>query len=390
MSIEFLPHGNKCNLKCSYCYQEPMRIAGNHAPSAKLARATEVLAGLQQPFTLFGGEPLLTSVPELDQYFAIGYEKFKSNSIQTNGLLIGDAHIDLFKRYNVHVGLSLDGPGKLNSPRCDIADTERILYNIRRLYKERINWSLIVTIHRENATRIDRLCEFLDEMEQLGARGINLHNLELDYKAHEIALSPEENFNTFCALYGVSKESKVDWHPFVDIKNLLTRSGPANCVWNACDPLTTPAVQGVGADGNLYNCGRTNKEGVDWLKSSYHSSERYLALYHTPQEHGGCKDCRYFFACKGHCPGTAIDGDWRNRTRDCKFWFSLISFIELDLGLSIDHVKLNSEFISITEGRGNSSHIDSPHGDVPHGDEHGDHTDLTPRVTSGAPVTWIG
>ncbi len=42
--------------------------------------------------------------------------------------------------------------------------------------------------------------------------------------------------------------------------------------------------------------------------------DRYVKLYQTPQAHGGCAGCRFFLMCKGHCPGTAIEGDWRNRT----------------------------------------------------------------------------
>src|SRR5205085_10095838 len=54
----------------------------------------------------------------------------------------------------------------------------------------------------------------------------------------------------------------------------------------------------------------------------------YLALYHTPQEAGGCKDCRFFLMCKGQCPGTAIDGDWRNRTEHCEVWKALFKVLE--------------------------------------------------------------
>jgi uncharacterized protein len=35
--------------------------------------------------------------------------------------------------------------------------------------------------------------------------------------------------------------------------------------------------------------------------------------------------------CKGQCPGTAIDGDWRNRTEYCEVWKRLFEYIEDDL-----------------------------------------------------------
>jgi uncharacterized protein len=104
-----------------------------------------------------------------------------------------------------------------------------------------------------------------------------------------------------------------------------------SCIWNACDPYTTRAVRGVGGNGQRSNCGRTNKDGIDFVKASVPGFERYLALYATPQEVGGCKGCRFFLMCKGQCPGTAIDGDWRNRTEYCEVWMTLYAFLEKEL-----------------------------------------------------------
>jgi uncharacterized protein len=104
-----------------------------------------------------------------------------------------------------------------------------------------------------------------------------------------------------------------------------------SCVWNACDPYTTRAVRGVEGDGQRTNCGRTNKEGIDFVKAEQPGYERYLTLYHTPQEHGGCQGCRFFLFCKGQCPGTAIDQDWRNRTEHCEIWKTLFTKAEGDM-----------------------------------------------------------
>ena len=35
--------------------------------------------------------------------------------------------------------------------------------------------------------------------------------------------------------------------------------------------------------------------------------------------------------CKGQCPGTAIDGDWRNRTEHCEVWKALFTQLETEL-----------------------------------------------------------
>jgi len=77
--------------------------------------------------------------------------------------------------------------------------------------------------------------------------------------------------------------------------------------------------------------GAQTKEGVEFLKADVTSYERYLALYNTPQEYGGCQGCRFFMGCRGQCPGTAIDGDWRNRTEHCSSWLAAFELIEREL-----------------------------------------------------------
>ena len=38
-----------------------------------------------------------------------------------------------------------------------------------------------------------------------------------------------------------------------------------------------------------------------------------------------------FLMCKGQCPGTAIDGDWRNRTEHCLIWKALFEHFENEI-----------------------------------------------------------
>ena len=103
------------------------------------------------------------------------------------------------------------------------------------------------------------------------------------------------------------------------------------CVWNACDPYTTRAVQGIEGHGQRSNCGRTNKDGIDFVKADREGFERYLALYHAPQACGGCQGCRFFVMCKGQCPGGSINGDWRNRSSKCELWMALFERFEAEL-----------------------------------------------------------
>jgi uncharacterized protein len=98
---------------------------------------------------------------------------------------------------------------------------------------------------------------------------------------------------------------------FDDMRRLLKgEDRNTTCIWNACDPYTTKAVHGLEGNGQKSNCGRTNKDGIDFVKADTEGFERYIALYQTPQENGGCRGCRFFLMCKGQCPGTSINRDW--------------------------------------------------------------------------------
>jgi uncharacterized protein len=116
---------------------------------------------------------------------------------------------------------------------------------------------------------------------------------------------------------------------FQEIEQLMRATDDkVSCVWNACDPYTTSAVSGVEGNGQRSNCGRTNKEGINFIKARRANYMRYIALYHTPKSMGGCQGCRFFSMCKGHCPGTSINGDWRNRTEHCAIWMALFERCE--------------------------------------------------------------
>ena len=397
MSVEVNVVGTQCKLACSYCYQLPVRQATkNRAPVLNHeAIQTAVLAANPGPagFSVFGGEPLLAKVEDLERIWAFGLERYGSNGIQTSGAPITEEHLALFKRYKVHVGFSIDGPGALNdarvagSPAATRAATAHSIAMMGRCLTDGIGCSLIVTLHRLNAAP-DRLPELLDWFRKLDAAGLSnarLHLLERDGPGGErLALTDEENTAALFAARDLQEEMRLRFDVFSDIENKLRdQGGSASCVWNGCDPWTTPAVHGIEADGSRSLCQRVHKDGQKWSPADSRSNIRQQVLWSTPQNQGGCNGCRFFLQCGGHCPGTAIDGDWRNRTLDCRTWFALMERIEGEMvsrgespaSLAPDLEARIERSLTLSNAGG---HGDA-HGDSPHGDEHGDHTDGSAR-----------
>ena len=340
MAVELRPLGVKCNIQCQYCYQNPQRDAGNVSQEYDIEEMKKAVEAEGGPFSLFGGEPLLLPLPDLEKLWAWGQERYGHNSMQTNGARITDEHIDLIKRYKVHVGVSIDGPGELNDARWagslehTRATTAKVEAVIERLCREGLTPTLIITLHRGNASpeKLPVMREWFKKLEATGIKSARLHLLEVDHEdvraAH--AMTAEENLQAvrmFADLEPELRTLKLDL--FDDVRRLLAGSDDGiTCVWGACDPYTTSAVRGVEGHGQRSNCGRTNKDGVDFVKADQEGFERYLALYHTPQTHGGCQGCRFFIFCKGQCPGTGIDNDWRNRSEHCGAWMEVFERAE--------------------------------------------------------------
>lgn len=360
MGVELRPLGVNCNIGCQYCYQNPQRDAGNLTKAYDLEAMKAAIVRDGGSFILFGGEPLLMPEDDLEAMWAWGLERFGHNGVQTNGTLINENHIRMFKQYRVQVGISIDGPGELNdtrwagSPTKTRALTAKTEAAIERLCREGLPPSLIVTLHRRNAApdRLPAMNEWFRLLDQLGITSARLHILEVDSPLirQRYTLTMPENITALINFSQLERSlARLRFDVFADLERLLLgQDESATCVWMACDPYTTAAVHGVEGHGQSSNCGRTNKDGIDFTKAETPGYERYIALYNTPQEHGGCQGCRFFLMCKGQCPGTALDSDWRNRSEHCEVWKQMFRQIEdrlLDRGVFPISVQPNRVYL---------------------------------------------
>ncbi len=345
MTVEVHPVDMHCRRSCLYCHEGPVRRASRNARPARVdheaIRRAVLAEASPDGFSLHGGEPLLADLADLEALFAFGFEQYGHNGVQTDGAVITDAHMDLFRRYRVCVGFSIDGPGELNDARAagTLAETRaasaRSEAALRRCLAEGIGCSLIVTLHRVNAApdRLPRLLGWLRELDTLGLRDARLHALELDGAARRIALDVPEAVAAFVAVHGLERELRgLRFEVFKDIEALLRgEDDRVTCVWGACDPWVTAAVRGIAADGGRTICPRVHKDGLQRLPALPGPLVRQIVLTETAQEENGCRGCRFFTVCKGQCPGTAIGGNWRNRSTDCALWRGLLEHVESEL-----------------------------------------------------------
>jgi len=445
MSIEVRPVGVTCNLRCAYCYEQPIRDVNPTLKYNKEAVLSQIDSATGN-WSLFGGEALILPIEDVAELFKLGFEKWGRTGIQTNGTLITPAHIELFEKYKTGVGISLDGPDDLNDSRWagtldatrkatarTLAAIDMLLERAHTTGNSALIPSLIITLHAGNASvnAWPRMKAWFQELDNRGIRNINFHVMELDYKAtkdSEWYLPHDRMKEVMLDLWELSTTFKnINILNFREITDLLRgKDERVMCVWHACDPWNTSAVQGLEGDGSPSHCTRTNKDGIDWLPAegwgketywqigkfhkTHRSHERQLSLYVTPQEHGGCKDCRFWSLCMGQCPGTgdeSVDGqygDWRLRSSYCQTWKDLfeegerrlLQLGELPISKNPNRLKIEQVMygewkegreISLTETIRSVTkcvaprHLDGNN----HGDHHGDHTNLANVVGNKVP-----
>ncbi|MBO5776589.1 MAG: radical SAM protein [Clostridia bacterium] len=164
------PVSGKCNAACKYCFYrdevESRAIADYGFFTQELAsifikKALTYVDGGHLTLVFQGGEPTLIGLDFYKYFFeTLKTQNFKGAtftiSMQTNGILIDERWCNLFKEYNVLVGLSLDGDKISNSERIDRSGRDiyaRILDTARMLKEHRVEFNILSVIHAKNVKR---------------------------------------------------------------------------------------------------------------------------------------------------------------------------------------------------------------------------------------------
>ena len=413
MTIIICPVGSRCNFLpgCSYCFQgETMHNDASLKYDFEAIKRSllEVWKGPYQgsDVCLHGGECLLTPLPELEKLLSLIYNLpwkgggvKRTSAIMTNGTLITEEHIQLFKKYNTHVGISMDGPSNLNvmrgfnpsDPEATRRYNARLNATIKRLREMRVPVSIICVLHSKNAGTKEmrqQLGGWVLQLKEMGITSGRFNPVECN-EHPEYELSQEQLFQMWVNVYGWNKKYGVSWNPAVEMEKNLTGENkhPQSCGFDRCDPFSTHTFS-ILPNGQTGNCDKTFGSGFYPRSGSNSSCGRYEALRQTE-----CMGCPYITICGGGCPFDSAEGDWRHKSRYCEAIRKTYSYIEKRLReekpgikLSIDAQPKVQETVEPSGNRahgdtphGDSNHQDDYHGDAPHGDSlHGDtaHQDM--------------
>jgi len=356
-------------MACLYCFQRPTikRPLAVHEKIdlEKIEKALEIVRSSFKSYynqsidevVFHGGEPTSIPLDELEKLFDFFKSKGLKISMQSNCYMITDEHIKLFKKYNVRVGASVDGFPDINLLRGFFDDNGnelpaskdyriKVIENIKRLHDEKILYGVIILLHKLNAgddKKIDRLIEFLKWLKDLGETGGRLNHMFPTYPiAEKYALTNDELYHALVRLYEATKELKLSYSPFEDIRRALMGSRDIICWFSGCH-FYDSLVWAITWDGKILSCDRLL--GFSQIlrpkplphTDMFRMQVRTIALLQTE-----LKDDKYAHLHRGGCPAEAED--WRRPSRYIKAYSKLFEYIEQDIKKVMPNVRLASEY----------------------------------------------
>src|SRR5262245_1016720 len=200
-----------CNIDCSYCYL-PYRTSTKRLSLQLAEPLFEQLFGfptIKDRVTMVwhAGEPMVLPVGYYEDMFALVQRLTESridvqHSFQTNGTLITEAWCDLIAKWNVQVGVSIDGPAEFHDLhrryRNGAGSFAKAYRGLRLLQSRGLPFHVISVLTLSSLQHPDAMFDFY---EQAGVQDVcfNIEEKEAHHTNSELVDSPqfEELYRAF-------------------------------------------------------------------------------------------------------------------------------------------------------------------------------------------------
>lgn len=278
-----------CNLRCSYCYVFDKDHSVGEIMSTELYEKiieryfseskygtllTPGQEGYQSVLSIVfhGGEPLTVGKKNILKYAKIAhqlarrYNKVLQLSLQTNGTLIDDEWIAIFRKYKIGVGISFDG---FNSSGNERNAGMTLIESIMKLRSVGIIESVLMVLHKSNYKNVHENFEALRNIgitKVKANRGVDVtveKNSDYELNAVELFEAYKEVFNYLIAHQDFSEDNMNMW--FEKYLHQTTHGAEGkdygmHCYTRYCG--AGGALIEVEPDGTIQFCGRNSKKNV--------------------------------------------------------------------------------------------------------------------------------
>lgn len=341
LNLLIKPASSSCNLRCRYCFYYD--VADNREVKNYGIMNDDTLENMVKKvfddveysanFAFQGGEPTMAGIEFFEKFHKF-VEKYNTKkiivnfSLQTNGTLLNKKWLELFKKHNYLIGLSLDGNKEMHDTfRIDAkgegtfsrvlkaakmmkkADVEfNILCVVNKLIAQ--NGKLVYNFFRNNGFRYYQFIPCLDSLSC---------SEEKDYTltAEDYGKFLDETFNLWYE--DIMSDKRISVRHFDNYTKILLGEEP-----EACDMVGHCNMNAVlESDGSMYPCdfyvldefkvGNINESSFEELFKS-EAEMRFLRTSLAVDEK--CKVCRYFKICRGGCrrhKELTAEGNYENR-----------------------------------------------------------------------------
>lgn len=194
-----------CNINCDYCYL-PDRTSTQRMDFDVLRNVMQKVeeSGIaQHPFEILwhAGEPLAVPLKWYEEAFAIidSYQGLRgkvSHTVQTNATLINDAWCEFFKKHNVNVGVSLDGPEYIHDAHRVTRKGEgtfaKTMAGANKLKEHGIGFGVVAVISDKSLDQPDELFHFFNDAGIQGV-GFNIEEVEGANASSSLGIGVEQD-----------------------------------------------------------------------------------------------------------------------------------------------------------------------------------------------------
>ena len=326
-SMLIKPASSLCNLRCRYCFY--CDVAENRdIPSYGIMNEETMNLLIDKTLSFFheeititfafqGGEPTIAGLDYFRRFIRRVNLKKKSYhhicySIQTNGTLLDEEWISLFRQNHFLVGVSLDSfKAQHDAMRPDAGGQgthQKIMENIEKLKKAKVDFNILSVLTRQMAHHPKEVFDFyaqnnLDYVQLIPC----LPPLETPDDPY--SLTPHDFFNFYdiffqCWLEELKRGHYISVTLFDNVIPLFTGIPAQQCGFMGFCSMQFV----VESDGGVYPCdfyvldqykiGNIHDMEIDEIMKSQRV-QMFLREPHrtTPL----CKTCRYYRLCRGQC-----------------------------------------------------------------------------------------
>ena len=325
LSLMIKPASGACNLRCAYCfYCDEME---NRMTSSYGLLSRETMEGLIKrafahaegscTFGFQGGEPTLWGLENF-RAFVKCVETYNTRGLkvdyflQTNGYTLDEGWASFFREEGFLLGVSLDGTihthDRYRKNAAGEGSFARVMEGIDALRKWDVPFNILMVVTRDVAVAVDRVYRFLRKQGFEHLQFIPCLDPLEGGAGQGYSLRAEDYGNFLCRLFDlwyedIRKGSPVRIRQFDNYVDILCGYEP-----EACDMRGQCGVNYVvEADGGVYPCdffvldewrlGSFREQSVEEIDAA---RERSGFLKGTPLP-GKCRDCGYFYLCRGGC-----------------------------------------------------------------------------------------